>query len=187
MDYLISELEKQERWQMIAYIQFSYDSGCRRAEARQLLKEVINYEYVKDQKTGENKNYYLTHNIRTKGRGRIGKVRKLVFSDIAMNAIKKWLAVRGEDDCPYVFVSKINGKWEQVSLYTFNNWCSDIFSKIMGRRVHPHQLRSSRATNAVAVEGKPIEAVQSLLGHASSETTKIYVVKENDDEIDDLF
>ncbi|RXZ78203.1 hypothetical protein EBB07_29555 [Paenibacillaceae bacterium] len=188
LQYLIDELEKRQEWQMIAYIQFSYDSGCRRGEVRQLLKEVVDYAYVKDQKTGDEKNYYLTHNIRCKGRGRIGKVRKLIFSDVSKDAIRKWLKVRSEDDNPFVFVVKTrDGKVTQVSLGIFNDWCTNTFSKIMGRRVHPHQLRASRATNLVAYEGKDIEKVKNLLGHQSSETTKIYVVKEGEDDVDDLF
>lgn len=188
LDFLIKELEKQNEWQMIAYIQFSYDSGCRRSEAVQLLKEVVTYDYVKNPKTGENLTYYRTHDIRTKGRGVTGKVRKLIFSDVSKDAIKKWLEVRGEDDCPYVFVKKTkDGKVSQLSASTFNEWCTNVFSEIIGRRVHPHQLRSSRATNLVAVEGKDIEKVRALLGHESSETTKIYVVREDEDDITDLF
>ena len=34
---LCEELEKREEWQKLAYLVFSYSTGCRRAEARQLL------------------------------------------------------------------------------------------------------------------------------------------------------
>jgi integrase len=188
LDYLIKELDKRGEWQMIAYIQFSYDSGCRRSESLQILKEIVDYEYVKDPKTGEHKNYYFTHNVRTKGRGREGKIRKLMFSDIAKDAIVKWLEVRGEDECPYVFVRKTkDGRVHQLSVSTFNDWCAGVFTEIVGRRVHPHQLRSSRATNAVVYDGQDIEKVKNLLGHMSSETTKIYVVKEEEDDVGDLF
>jgi integrase len=188
LQFLISELEKREEWQMIAYIQFSYDSGCRRGECRQILKSVVDAEYVKDKSTGEDKKYYLTHDVRCKGSSKNGKIRKLTFSDISKDAISKWLEIRGEDDCPFVFVTKTKaGKVAQASLSLANGWCTDVFSEIIGRRVHPHQLRSSRATNAVLFENKSIEAVKSLLGHNSSETTKIYVVNEGADEVDDLF
>lgn len=180
-DSLVKELEEQKEWQMLAYVWFTYVTGCRREESRQLLKEVAEYEYIKD------KNYYYTHNIRAKGRGKEGKVRKFAFDDRAMNAIKKWLEVRGQDDCPYVFVAKSKGILNQVSDSTFNYWCSGVFSKIIGRRVHPHLFRSTRATHIVTVEGKNIESAQALLGHESAETTKIYVVKESQDELDDLF
>ena len=40
---LCEELEKRKEWQKLAYLVFSYSTGCRRAEARQLLKEVVEY------------------------------------------------------------------------------------------------------------------------------------------------
>lgn len=180
--HLIDELKNREQWQMLAYVLFSYSSGCRRSEAVQLRKEVIHYEKVKG------KNYYATHPIRTKGRGKEGKVRRLLFDDKAMEAIKKWIEVRGEDDCEYVFVNKTkDGKVERLSPSAFNYWCSEIFTDIVGRRVHPHMLRSTRATHLVAIEGKNIESAQALLGHESSETTALYVIKDTDDDIDDVF
>lgn len=180
--HLIDELKNREQWQMLAYVLFSYSSGCRRSEAAQLRKEVIHYDKV------EGKNYYVTHNIRTKGRGKEGKIRKLVFDDMAMDALKKWIEARGEDDCEYVFVNKTrDGKVEPLSPSAFNYWCSEIFTDIVGRRVHPHMLRSTRATHLVAIEGKNIESAQALLGHESSETTALYVVKDTDDDLDDVF
>jgi integrase len=186
-DLLLKTLEEKEEWQMLAYVMFSYSSGCRRAESRQLLKEVADYEYIKD-KDGNYKNYYLTNEIRCKGRGREGKRRKLQFSDEAMSTIKKWLEIRGEDDCEFAFVTKTkDGKVSQISASTFNYWCSEIFTKIVGRRVHPHQLRSTRATHLVTISGKDIKSAQKLLGHESSDTTELYVIKEGDDDIDDAF
>lgn len=190
IEKLVRELKKREDWQKLAYLQFTYITGCRREESRQLLAEVTTYELLKD-KDGKDKRFYSTHNIRAKGRGREGKVRKFAFDEKAMEAIKKWVEYRKEqlkdDDCPYVFVSKGKEGYKQVSANTFNLWC-DEFSKILGGRpVHPHLLRSSRATNAVIEEGKDIKAVQKLLGHESSQTTEIYVVRDDSDDLDDLF
>ena len=41
------------------------------------------------------------------------------------------------------------------------------------KSIHPHQLRHSYATHLIN-NGAPLEAIQSLLGHEKSETTKIY-------------
>ncbi|MFO1442796.1 phage integrase N-terminal SAM-like domain-containing protein [Bacillus sp. Bva_UNVM-123] len=79
LDLLIDTLKEKEEWQMVAYILFSYWSGCRRSEAVQLKREVVTYEKVKDNKTGEYKDYYMTHPIRCKGKGREGNIRKLVL------------------------------------------------------------------------------------------------------------
>ena len=186
MKKLKDELTRLEEWQKLAYLNFTYSTGCRREESRQLKKEVSSYEKYKNVK-GEKKNYYVTHDIRAKGRGKQGKVRKFQFDDEAMKSIRKWVEVRGEDDNEFLFVTKTKkGKVSQVSATTFNVWC-EHFGEILGKKVHPHLLRSSRATNSVVEEGKDIKAVQQLLGHNSSSTTEIYIVKENDNVIDELF
>lgn len=197
INYLCSELEKREDWEKLAYVKFSYSTGCRRAEARQLLKEVVNYEPKRKMVNiiGEDgiereveSISYKTHDIRCKGRSRAGKIRKLQFGEDVMNLIKKWLDVRGDDDCPYVFVIKQkNGNTRQVSESTFNDWCSGLFTEIMGERVNPHRFRMSRATNLIVEEHRPLETAQKLLGHESSETTQIYVIKEDEEDADDAF
>ena len=193
---LCDELEKQKEWQKLAYVKFTYSAGCRREESKQLLKEVANYEpnikivKVKDDEGNVKEmkaRTYKTNEIRCKGKGELGKPRKLQFSEEAMEAIQKWLGERGEDDCPYMFVSKYRGEIKQISESTFNRWCSTLFAKIVGRRVHPHLFRESRATNLVVHSGKDLETARKLLGHESSETTKIYVIREDNDDADDAF
>lgn len=197
IQYLCDELEKLDEYEKLAYVLFSYSTGCRRAEARQLLKEVVDYEPIVKTVTvldedgnevnAESKSY-KTHEIRCKGRSKVGKRRCFLFGQDAMDAIKKWLEVRGNDDCPYVFVIKTkDGKVNQVGESTFNDWCSGLFTKIMGMRVHPHLLRSSRATNLVVYQHRDLETAQKLLGHESSETTKIYVVREDSEDAFEAF
>lgn len=181
-ELLVKTLEEREEWQKLAYVWFTYITGCRRGESAQLLKEVANYDKA------PNKNYYVTHSIRAKGKGREGKVRKFQFDDNAMNAIRNWIHYRGEDDCPYLFVKKTkDGKVSPLSPGSFNYWCSNDFAEIVGKRVHPHLFRSSRATNLVVHEKKNIEAAQALLGHNDPNTTKIYVVKDSEDDLDTIF
>ena len=195
---LCQKLEELEKWQMLAWLKFSYSTGCRRAESRQLLKEVIDYDpiikeiEITDEKGKVHKNKsvsYKTHKIRCKGRSKVGKVRQLQFGQEAMDAIKKWLEVRGEDDCPYVFVIKNkDGSVHQVSETTFNDWCSGLLTKLVGRSVHPHILRESRATNLVVQDNKSVETAQKLLGHESSETTiKHYIIRQDTDDADEAF
>jgi site-specific recombinase XerD len=184
---LCAELERQEMYQQLAYIRVSFATGARRAEIRQLLKEITSYEpKIVTSEKGEVKTYF-THPIRCKGRGPQGKVRKLQFDEKAMNAIKKWLEIRGEDDCPYVFVTKRNGLWKQAGETLFNSWSDTYFSKIVGRRFHPHLLRESRATTLVVEQGKDIKSAQKLLDHKSSTTTEIYVIRKDEEDADDAF
>lgn len=191
---LCDKLEELEEWEKLAWLKFSYSTGCRRAESRQLLKEVVNYSPIVKTVNIINENgeevavesvSYKTHKIRCKGRSKVGKVRQLQFSQDAMDAIKKWLEVRGEDDCPYVFT---NSRGVQVGENTFNEWCQGLFTRIAGRRIHPHLFRESRATNLVVEEHKSVETAQKLLGHESSETTiKHYIIREDTDDADEAF
>lgn len=193
---LISVLEGREDWQKIAYLKFTLFTGCRRGESRQVLKEVVNANPIEkhriiQQPDGSEKVetffVYQTHAIRCKGRGEAGKVRKLTFDQDVMDAFKKWLEVRGDDNCPYMFISKVEGETRPVAESTFNSWAKSTFEPIVGRRFHPHLLRESRATQAVVEDGKDINTVRALLGHESAETTAIYVIREDEDSIDDLF
>lgn len=186
---IAKQLKKEKDWQKLAWFLFTYSTGCRREESRQLLAEVADYDFFVDKK-GNVKNYYRTHQIRAKGAGKDGNVRRFTFDEDTMWAIKKWLEYRkdqvSEDDCEYVFVSKRKGKYKQITANTFNLWC-DKFGKIIGKDVHPHLIRTSRATISVVEEGKDIKKVQSLLGHQSSQTTEIYVVRDDEDDLDDLY
>lgn len=197
---LCKELEKRGEWQKLAYLVFSYSTGCRRAEARQLLKEVTSYNpkekkiKIIDNDGNEQEavsKSYQTHIIRCKGASIVGKQRKLKFGEDAMFCLKKWLEVRGEDNCPYMFVikQKKDGSVRQVGEDTFNGWCQGLFTQIVGRRVHPHLFRESRATNIVIYEHKSAEVAQKLLGHNDVSTTKNHYIikKDEDDESDEAF
>lgn len=199
LENMIEQLEQSSLWdkaQKIAYLKFTFATGCRRAETRQLLKsDVIGNEpiiktiTVTDEdgnKTQREAKYYLTHEIRCKGRGKTGKVRRLKFDEETHAALLRWLSERGDDDCPYVFVTKDNnGNLRQVSLSTFNQWGHGLFTRLLGRRFHPHCLREARATDAVVEQGIDIEKIRVLLGHNDSATTRIYVCGGNEDEEDD--
>ena len=197
MQKLFDELAAREEWQKLAYLKYTYDTGCRRAESIQLLKEVVDYKPITKEKEVEDEDgnkrtatikYYRSNETRCKGRGETGKVRRLMFTQDTMDAIKKWLDERGEDDCPYVFISGKGKHAKQISESSINKWASVTFTEILGRRFHPHILREARATVSVVEDGKSLESVQRLLGHNSSETTKIYVINDQEDEeLDELF
>lgn len=196
---LCNELEKREEWQKLAYLVFSYSTGCRRAEARQLLKEVVGYPAKEKEikivdeigkETMAISKQYLTHTIRCKGSSVVGKPRRMKFGEDAMVWLKKWMEIRGDDDCQYMFIVKTkDGQTRQVGEGIFNDWCSGLFTQIVGRRVHPHLLRESRATNLVVYEHKSAEVAQILLGHNDVSTTKNHYIVINDetDESDEAF
>ncbi len=66
----------------------------------------------------------------------------------------------------------------------FSYWFQCEFSSIVGRPIHPHDLRTSRATDLVVRENKPIEAVSIMMGHNSTETTQQFYVIDNHKDSD---
>lgn len=187
-NHLIFTLKERKETQILAYVLFSYYSSARRSEVSLLMKEIANYEQVKDTVTGEKLGYYETHLVRTKGKSKAGNMRKLVFNDITKRAIEDWIAERGQDDEPSLFVRKMkSGKVEPLSRGTFNEWCSGLLSDIVGREIYPHLFRSTRATHLVIYEGKDISIAQNLLGHLDSSTTSIYIVNPNANNMSGAF
>lgn len=184
-------LSRNKKWQQLAYLEMSYSTGGRREEIRQIKKSVVDAEFIE---ISNGKGYYKTNVVRAKGRGKEGERRKLKFSQEAMDAAKKWVEERkklvalGQDESEYLFVSTSakNGT-KQVAKSTFNSWCTEIFSKVLERRVHPHLLRSTRATHIVVDEGKSIEGAKSLLGHKDISTTQIYVVRDEEEDVEECF
>lgn len=171
--HIVDVMKERGDWQKVAYLLYTFDTGCRRAESLQLLKEVVEYEpiikertFIKEDGTKEIRTvkYFQSNPTRCKGRGKTGKVRKLSFSEPTMEAIKKWLEVRGDDDCPYVFVSRQNGSYRQLSESTLNKWAENVFSPILGRRFHPHILREAKATISVVEEGRNISGSSETFG-----------------------
>ena len=186
-NHLIEVLTERKEWQKIAYLMFTLDTGCRRAESRQLLKSVVNAAPVVKRKDEREVLFYQTHPVRCKGSGSVGKVRRFTFSEATMSALKKWLEHRGADDCEHMFVTHYDGRIRQVSETLFNAWAKAVFAKIIGRRAHPHLLRCSRATQLSIEEGKDIKVLQKLLGHESPVTTQGYIVRDGSDDLDELY
>ncbi len=195
-EHLIKVLEERKEYQKLAYVLFTYETGCRREESRQLLKEVVNYKpieklHIKTEEDGSESVVkivvYQTHPIRCKGSGDVGKVRRLTFGERSMKALKRWIEERGDDNCPYVFVSHYGGETRQVSETTFNVWSKTTIEPIVGHRCTPHNWRRTRASLAVVEEGKDIRQVQKLLGHESQTTTEIYVIRDEEDGVEELF
>lgn len=185
---LCRTLKERELWQQLAYIRFSFATGARRNEVRQLTKEMLKIPPKELNVDGNITKIYSTGKIRCKGRGKAGKIRTLQYDEAAFDAINEWLNFRGDDDCEYVFiVKKPDGKVSQVGETIFNQWGDNYFEEIIGRRFHPHILRESRATSLVVEQGKDIEIAKKLLGHESSETTQIYIIRNDEDDSDDAF
>lgn len=108
-------------------------------------------------------------------RGKGEKVRVVFFSPSAQTAIKKYLEKRGDTE-EKLFVSlsksdKVTGGIEPRAVQRL----VDFYARKAGipKKVHPHQLRHSFATDLL-VNGADLRSVQEMLGHANIATTQVY-------------
>jgi len=108
-------------------------------------------------------------------RGKGDKLRIVFLSDGAKKSIKEYLKKRTDPE-EFLFVSlsksgKVLGKITPRSVERL----IDRYGRSSGipKKVHPHQLRHSFATDLL-INGADLRSVQSLLGHANVSTTQIY-------------
>ena len=151
----ISHINYENSWYELrdkALILFLYATGLRVSEAMNVKLSDIEDGWVKV----------------TMAKGE--KQRVVPIADVAMQAIKEYLAKR-PCSSEYLFVNKNCNKLSRISAF-------NITKKYLN--VSPHVLRHSFATSLV-LGGADLRIVQELLGHASLNTTQIYthIQKEN--------
>lgn len=108
-------------------------------------------------------------------RGKGEKLRVVFLSDNARKSIKMYLEKRPDaDEALFVSLSK-NGKvLGRITSRAVERLVETRAKKAgISRRIHPHELRHSFATDLL-LNGADIRAVQEMLGHASISTTQIY-------------
>lgn len=108
--------------------------------------------------------------------GKGGKGRLVIISDLALELIKKHLASRKFQDSEWLFNGMTAGK--PVGRMVIENLVNNAGKKA-GFKVNPHMLRHIFATETLQ-DGAAITSVQTLLGHASPNTTSIYLHLTND-------
>jgi site-specific recombinase XerD len=132
--------------------------GLRRAELAEALIKNINWE----------KRVLI---IRGKG----SKEREIVGSEIVWTRLESWLALRGADECPYIFLpidktTKVNKPLNHNSIfYILQNRAKQAGIK----NISVHDLRRTFASRMLRV-GADISILKEAMGHESIETTALY-------------
>ncbi len=110
--------------------------------------------------------------LRVTGKG--NRQRDLPVGRYAMDALRRWLRVRGELAAagePALFVSRrgtrLTARAVQARLAKWGRWQG------IDSHVHPHKLRHAFASHLLESSGD-LRAVQELLGHADISTTQVY-------------
>ena len=140
-----------------ALLELLYSSGLR-------LSELVNLDLSELDLSGGL--------VRVTGKGK--KVRDVPVGAKARDALREWLAVRGQftgPEQPAVFVTRrgrrLGGRAVQ------NRLRLRAAKQGMEVPVHPHMLRHSFASHVLESSGD-LRAVQEMLGHANISTTQIY-------------
>lgn len=122
------------------------------------------------------------------------KTREIPIGQNTMSVLQDWIEVRNEEfddlDIPAVFVSQKGGRLSpDAANDSLRKYCSMAG---IHKKITMHKLRATSACS-LAKAGLPLKAIQRQLGHASSQTTLIYIDVFNEDMdkartiLDDLF
>jgi len=135
-------------------LEFSFATGCRAGEIREINRNDINW--------GNN-------SINIMGKG--GKRRIIYFSEPCKELLQEYLEYRKDDD-EALFVTERAPHRLSIDMMRY------ILKRIakragMTKNVYPHKLRHSYATHLLN-NGAPLEAIRQLLGHSNLNSTMIY-------------
>lgn len=140
-----------------AMFELFYSSGLR-------LSELTNIDSI-DLKLQD-------HQLRVLGKG--SKERELPIGNKAIEALQKWLKIRGElakAEEQAVFVSRFGTRITQRGVQ--QRLQKMAIAQGLPVHLHPHMLRHAFASHLLESSGD-LRAVQELLGHADIATTQIY-------------
>lgn len=166
-------MAKQKKWKERDYaiIQFGLHTGCRVSAISEINIEDIDFN---------------KQTVKVVEKGRVE--RNILLDQNTIKAIKSWLPIRsqllkGYTDNNALFISNRRTRLEPVAI----NKIIKKYSYNIDKKITPHKMRSTYATNLYDITGD-IYIVSSKLGHKSVNTTKRYArpSEEKDKMVTDL-
>lgn len=137
-----------------ALVEFLYSTGCRLSEAIQVDVAAINFD---------------SRSVDVIGKG--NKRRTLYFSIKARLMVKQYLLERKGGIALFVGCRK---PYDRLGEAAIQKILRELGQRAgLTKRIHPHILRHTFATNCLSA-GMDITIIQQLLGHSSVGTTQIY-------------
>ena len=140
-----------------AIIELLFSSGLRVAEAVSLTLEDVDLEHG------------MLHVV-----GKGNKERYVPCGDYGVRALKRWYHVRDtyEPLCSNVFINRYGNPLTTRAVQIMIK--KKGLENALPVQVHPHKLRHSFATEMLR-GGADIKVIQELMGHASTNTTGVYL------------
>ncbi len=117
--------------------------------------------------------------------GKGSKRRTVPIGSVALKALERWLALRGNDGGDFPPKTTARPAGETAALFLGRNGtrlsAQSVWQRLKRRSqlagtsapVHPHMLRHSFASHVLQSSGD-LRAVQEMLGHANISTTQVY-------------
>ena len=176
---MIDVLLEDENYLGVAWVATAFNTGARRSEIIQFKTEILDYTIP------EGQNYVMSHTVMGKGRAG-GKPIEYMINTEALRYMQLWVDNRGYDH-EYIFTTNYGGI-DVMSPSWANNFCTDVLSDIIGRRINPHIFKASAITFLLD-NGVDINLVSKYVAqHESVETTsQFYDLRDFEDEKNEIF
>ena len=180
-DLMIKTLEAKNDYLGLAWVATAFNVASRRAEIIQFKTEILNYDIADGQ------NYVLSHVVRGKGKSIDGKPLRYMINDEALKYMKLWIENR-KHESEHIFTVKYGGVIKPISTSWANDFCKNILSPILGRRVHPHLFKAS-AISYLLGKGVDLKVVSKYVAmhEDTSTTSKFYDLRDFEEEKNNIF
>lgn len=167
---ILQGLIDNEEYQIACYLALLCASGCRKSEMLQMKPEF----FVPEREVFDGY-MYCTPSIRSKGRGKQGKlIKKYVIKEFFQPFFDQWMEERKKlgIDSAYLFVTKKGGVYVPANTSTANNFAAKI-SKMFNIDYYNHSSRHYFCTLLKNME-LPDDVIVQIFSWASSDLIKIY-------------
>lgn len=166
------KLEEAKKYQVATCLAVLAGSGMRKSEVVQMKMS----DFTEDRLVYGGR-AYESEKIRTKGRGREGKVvTRIIFRTLVPldHYIELWKQKREElgIKSEWMFVAYHDGSYQQANVATINSFARTI-GNYLGEDFFPHNVRHTTST-ALELAGYPIDVVQSIFRWADPKMVKYY-------------
>lgn len=181
LDFLVSK----KQYQKACILALAWASGSRKSE---LLRFKV--DYFKDENIIYGSLYKTPEKIKTKGRGKMGK---LLHKYVLINKFKPyldlWLKQREELglDFEYLFICKdAKGNYKEMTDVAPLDRYSEQFTKFLNKPFYFHCMRHNFTTQ-LSKSGIPHHVIKEIVGWSSLDMVQLYDDQTVDDKIGDFF
>lgn len=163
---MMSALESDDNYLGMAWLATSFNVGSRLSETIQFKTSILDQEFP------DNETYVMSHNIRLKGAGEDGKIEPYMIPKEAYDYMKLWVDKRGYES-EYIFTTRHNGEYDQMSTSWADYFCTNTLSHILGRRINPHIFKASCITYLIEVKKIDVKLVSKYVAHHEDVSTTL--------------